>query len=590
MDLKQLIKTRSSNTATSNRPLNIVFATGEVVPYSKTGGLADVSASLSKALARRGHRVTIITPLYRFIDPKANHFAQRLTPLSVPRKAKSQRKLDATLWEHRLDTGVTVIFVDAPEVFHRNDLYGYDGADVEDAVERFSFFSRAIVEFCREMPIPVDVLHLNDWHTALAPVYLEHYYGNEDNITTVMSLHNIAFQGRFSAESFAATGLPKSLLAENELSLEETFVFLKGAIKHCDAVTTVSPTHAKEITAEPGGFGLAAELNQREGGVLGILNGADYTIWSPDHDAYIPVPYTIESLNGKRQNKTALQHELGLPVRPTLPLLGFIGRLTAQKGVDILAVVLKKMLESMESEREGFQVALIGQGESTYAQKFQALAEEFPSRVTFVASYSEEFAHKILAASDILLVPSRFEPCGLTQIYGLKYGTIPIVHATGGLNDTVIDSSKPHSTGFSLEKLNTRTLTQGIEQAVKAYHKHRQWRPMMARAMAMDFSWGQSAIQYEELYYQQMQKRGVSIKGRLSAILESKSEDTESSSDQEPPVDVPTEEHAAHATHAAHSSGDHSLHEGSEPPHVAPSDDINAPPVEAVDGLAVEES
>jgi starch synthase len=534
VDLTKLIKTRATDFSSKGRPLHIAFGTTEVLPFSKTGGLADVAASLPKALANRGHRVAIITPLYKHIDTDEHQMAQRLTVLEVPRKAKSQKKIEVNVWEKRLAQGVDVYFLECDEYFDRDGLYGYDDNDFEDNAQRFAFFSRALVEFCLQMSTPVDVLHLNDWHTALAPVYRNYYYDDELAVPTVLTLHNIAFQGRFPVDDFDATGLPKgTFLDDKELKDGDDIVFLKAGIKHADAVTTVSPTHAEEIRSEEGGFGLDAELRERGDNLRGILNGADYSIWSPETDQYIPIRYDLETLNGKRRDKADLQHSLGLPVRPTLALLGFVGRLTEQKGLDVLIPALRKLLRDLESEREGFQVVIMGEGEQRFQKALEKLQTEFPTRVAFREGYNEELAHKVIAGSDILLVPSRFEPCGLTQIYAMKYGTLPVVHATGGLVDTVKDAEADNGTGFVFDKLTKAQVAKAITRATDKYKHHRQWRPLIMKAMEADFSWARSAAEYEELYYETLEAKG------LPTGIPDPAEDTpEPSTDSEPADDA----------------------------------------------------
>lgn len=502
-DLKKLIRTKNVSDEAQGRRLNILFATAEVAPFSKTGGLADVAASLPKALARRGHRVSILTPLYRHIDPVKQRFSRRLTTLEVPRKAKSQRKIEATVWETRLAAGVNVFFVDCPEYFEREGLYGYDSGDFEDNAERYAFFSRAAVEFARQFTVPVDVLHCQDWHSALAPVYHDYYYRDDlAQVATLLTLHNVAYQGTFDEAQFDATGLPKGTFAsESELFHDGKMNFLKGGILHADKVTTVSPTYADELTEDGGGFGLGDVLRERGDDLVGILNGADYGIWSPETDLHIAVNYDREELNGKRRNKAELQHRMGLPVRPVLPLVSFVGRLTEQKGLDILIPALRRELEGMDDERSGFQMLLLGDGEAKYQEAITKLAEDFPRRVAARVGYDDELAHHFFAGSDVLVVPSHFEPCGLTQIYAMRYGTVPVVHAVGGLADTVTDiDDDPKGTGFVFDEYTTDDLADALARATERYRHHRQWRPLMVRAMEADFSWERSALRYEDLY------------------------------------------------------------------------------------------
>ncbi len=511
-DLTKLIKTKERSSG-SNRPLNILFASTEVAPYSKTGGLGDVAAALPKALAARGHHVSMFTPLYKGLDPVQERFSRRLLPLEIPTKAKTQKKVEAIVWETRMAHGARLFFLDFEEFFDREGIYGYDGGAFEDNAARFAFFSRATVEFARQTSVPVDIMHLNDWHTSLAPVYIRQYYKKElADVKTFLSIHNIAYQGEFDEDELSATGLPKSFASDSQLGHNGKLNFLKGGLLNADMLSTVSPTHADEIRSEEGGHGLHEILQDRTEDLVGIINGVDYHVWSPETDQYIEVRYSPERLNGKRQNKAYLQHEFGLPVRPVLPLLAFIGRLAEQKGIDILVPALRKELKDLESEQDGFQVVFLGQGDPKLRKKIEKLESEFPRRVSAHFGYSEERAHKMIAGSDLLLVPSRFEPCGLTQIYALKYGTLPIVHATGGLVDTVRDADEhADGTGFVFDKFSKAELGKTIRRAVERYRHHRQWRPLLVNAMKQDFGWARSAELYEESYHAAL---GISAEDR----------------------------------------------------------------------------
>ena len=503
MDLTRFISPKKTSSQQERR-LNIVFASSEVAPFSKTGGLGDVSASLPKALGRLGHNVVVITPLYGHLDPEKMRLSRRLQPLEVPRKSKNQAKVEATLWEARLDHGVRVIFVDAPDYFGRDGIYGDGEEDFEDNIHRFAFFSRAVVEFVRAFSLDIDILHCNDWHTALAPIYARHYFEEEfAETTTVLTIHNLAYQGVFEAAEFDATGLPKKYASESELfDSKGRLNFLKGGLLHSDLITTVSEGYAEEIQTTEGGCGLHELLQERSASISGILNGADYSIWSPDIDRHISVRYDVETLNGKRQNKAELQHRLSLPIRPTLPLLAMISRLTEQKGIDILADAVRKLLAELSDERDGFQLVIFGEGQARFRDELEALQQEFPRRVVFLHGYDEATAHRIQAGADVLLVPSRFEPCGLTQIYAMRYGTVPVVHATGGLKDTVIDlrDNPDDGTGFTFLEHSSDALAGAIERATSAYRNYRRWRPLMVRAMEIDFSWAHSARSYESLF------------------------------------------------------------------------------------------
>lgn len=510
MELTNLIRTHR-DTSGAKRPLQILFASSEVAPFSKTGGLGDVAAALPKALARRGHHVSILTPLYKHIKPERYNLCRRLRTLEIPRQGLNRSKLEATIWEGRTDYGVRVFFLDLPELFDREGIYGYDAQGFDDNAERFAIFSRAIVEFARYSPISFDTIHCNDWHTALAPLYAKHYYEQElAQSSFMLTIHNLAYQGVFGQDQYKITGLPQRYQKDQTLLHGDALNFLKAGILYADRITTVSPTYAQEIQTEQGGCGLHEILQSRAEDIEGVLNGADYQIWAPEHDPHIAVRYNAERLNGKRQNKAELQHRFELPVRPTLPLLGFVGRLTEQKGLDLLVPALDRLLSSFQSERDGFQVIFLGDGEAHYQKMLQGLKQRYPKRVGVVVGYQEELAHQIQAGSDILLVPSRFEPCGLTQMYALRYGTLPLVHATGGLADTVVDADAPgnpestpediKSTGFVFHDYSSQAIEQTIARATEQYKHFRRWRPLMIHAMSRDFSWNESAKRYEDLY------------------------------------------------------------------------------------------
>lgn len=509
IDLKKLIRTTDEGTRRADRALNIAFATTEFAPLAKTGGLGDVAAALPKALAARGHRVAVIMPLYKHIDPEQLRFSKRLRSLSVPLKGKSSKTVEAIVWETPVSNGVRLFFIDYKPFFGRDGLYGYDDASFEDNAERFSFFSRAVVEFVRQFGTPFDVLHLNDWHTALAPTYIDTFYKKELRVATVLTVHNVAFQGAFDATKFNATGLTKA--AQPVVTNGDGINFLKAGITTAMAITTVSPTYAKEIRTKEFGCGLEDIFEQRKDALTGILNGVDYTLWSPEVDHHIDVRFSEETLNGKRRNKAQLQHDFKLPIRPTLPLLAFVGRMTEQKGLDILIPALRELLEGFDDEQTGFQVVFLGEGESTYEKQVEELATEFPRRVGCHIGYSDDIAHRIIASADMIVVPSRFEPCGLTQIYAMRYGTLPIVHATGGLVDTVIDAdaSEEIGTGFVFNKYDRTDLRKAIERAASQYRSHRRWRPLMVNAMQQKFSWDASARDYEETYYRALGERGL---------------------------------------------------------------------------------
>ena len=514
MDFSQFLTDSLEDDGVEGNRRNILFASAEVAPFAKTGGLGDVAAAFPKALAKLGDGASVFVPLYKHLDPEELKLSRRLRTLKVPRKGKNQEQAEATIWEGRLDHGVRIFFVENDEFFGHEGIYGYEGEDDADSAARWAFFGRAIVEFARQFSVPVDLIHCNDWHTSLAPVYRDHYYEDElGEVPMVFTIHNLGYQGRFPTELFDETGLPQSYESDDELVHDGDINYMKGGILHTDKLTTVSPTYAKEIQTEEYGHGLHEVIASRGDDFLGILNGADYTVWSPSTDSFIPVRYDIEGLNGKRRNKAELQHEFDLAIRPAVPLLGFVGRLTDQKGLDILIPAVRQLLSEIEDPREGFQAVFLGTGDEEYARQLEELAEEYPRLVGTCIDYDERLAHLYQAGCDMLLIPSRYEPCGLTQLYAMKYGTLPVVHATGGLADTVVDvdADKPNSTGFVFGDYSSDALTSTLRRALERYSHYRKWRPLMERAMKQNFSWTKSARSYQELY-NRMLGRGESEK------------------------------------------------------------------------------
>lgn len=512
MDLEQLIEQTETSGSDFEGQRNVLVASAEVAPFTKTGALGDVAGALPKALAKNGDQVAVLTPLYDHLEPDRMHLARRLRPLTVPRRGKSQEQVEATLWEGRLDHGVRIFFVECDEYFSGDHVYDYETEGGADAAGRWSFFARAVVEFTRQFSIPTEVVHLNDWHTALAPVYRDHYYDTELGDTPfVLTIHNLGHQGTFDEDAFDETGLPQSHLDDDELLYDGDLNFLKAGLEHADALTTVSPTYAEEIQTEEHGQGLDDIVSRRADDLRGILNGADYSVWSPPADKFIPVRYDIDDLNGKRQNKAELQHEFDLAIRPSIPLVGFIGRLNDRKGLDILLPAIEQMLEAIDDPREGFQAVFLGEGSDEYENRIEELADTHDRWVGAHIGYDEELAHLYQAGCDILTVPSRYEPCGLTQLYALKYGTLPVVHETGGLADTVVDveHDEPSSTGFVFDDYSVDALRSALERAVGRHSNYRQWRPLMERAMERDFSWSTSARQYRELYDERLNSSDV---------------------------------------------------------------------------------
>jgi starch synthase len=470
--------------------LNILLAASEVVPYAKTGGLADVGGALPKALARLGHNVRVVMPRYKLEKIEAS--GERLPEdLAVPFNFGERR---VAVYVDRSGE-VPVYFIDAPEYFSRAKLYGES-----DDIERFGFFSRAVLEFAKALDERFDIIHLNDWMTGLVPAYLKTVYAADPAFTTTRTLftvHNLAFHGLFSPDKLPALGLPGWIYrAEGGIEFYNLASALKSGLVFSDAVSTVSPRYAAEIQTPEFGEKFDGLLRARQNDLFGILNGVDYDEWNPATDRYIASPYSISDLSGKEECKRDLLRAFGLPEEIDRPVIGCISRLSNQKGFDLILPIANHMLD------RGVNFVLLGSGEETYERAFQALRDSRRSQVGVYLGFSNELAHKIEAGADMFLMPSRFEPCGLNQMYSLKYGTVPIVRAAGGLDDTIenFDSATLRGTGFKFLGYDPARLLSKIQEALTVYDEPDQWRALMLNGMRADFSWDASARHYVELY------------------------------------------------------------------------------------------
>jgi starch synthase len=470
--------------------LNILLAASEVVPYAKTGGLADVAGALPKAVARLGHNVRVVMPRYKLERIEA--ITERLPgELSVP----------FNFGEHRVAvyvdrTGeVPVYFIDAPEYFSRAKLYGED-----DDPERFAFFSRAVLELAKALGERFDIIHLNDWMTGLVAAYLKTVYAGDpafDGTKTLFTVHNLAFAGLFRPDQLQKFGLPDWIhRTDGGIEFYNLASALKAGLVFSDAISTVSPRYAAEIQTPEFGEKFDGLLRARRNDLFGILNGVDYDEWNPETDKYIAANYSVSDLSGKQECKRDLLSVFGLPEKLDRPLIGCISRLSDQKGFDLILSIADRMLD------QGAAFVLLGSGEEVYERAFQALREARRPQVGVYLGFSNELAHKIEAGADMFLMPSRFEPCGLNQMYSLKYGTVPIVRAAGGLDDTIenFDSTSLRGNGFKFHEYDSERLLETIIEALRVYSKQDLWRTLMLNGMRADFSWTRSARQYVELY------------------------------------------------------------------------------------------
>ena len=486
--------------------MRVCFATTECVPFAKTGGLADVSGALPKALAARGAQVKVFLPLYQQIRVFDHGFVHcdDLGAMHVP---LGPHTIPFHTWYgHLPGSGAEVYLIDCPAFFHRDRIY--DGA-FPDEDARFIFFQHAILRVLQRYGWAPDVIHCNDWATALLPALVRTAYGWDAlfrHTATVCSIHNIAYQGRFSPEAVHLAGLSYDhFYPGGPLELDGTCCFLKAGIAFADLVSTVSPTYAREIQTPEHGADLDGILRARHADLYGILNGIDPDVWNPATDPHLARPYSADALGGKTANKQALLDEVGLPFDERVPVFGLIARLTAQKGIDLLQPILQPILEQGPA-----QFVFLGSGEDRFEDFFRWAAATYPDRVAAYVGYNDRLAHRIEAGCDAFLMPSRYEPCGLNQMYSLAYGTVPVVRATGGLADTVRDAdAHPHDgNGFAFHDYQGYALHDAIDRARRRFQDPAAWRALQRRGMAEDFSWSTSAGHYLHLYRHAAARRG----------------------------------------------------------------------------------
>lgn len=473
----------------------ILFVSSEAVPYIKTGGLADVVGSLPKYFDRNEYDVRVMLPKYACMDAT---FLPNLRFVCHFYVNLNWRKQYVGILESEY-RGIHYYFVDNEFYFAGSSPYN----NIYEDVEKFAYFSKAVLASLPYIDYAPDVIHCHDWQTGLVPVYLHTAFGDDNfyaGIKTVFSIHNLKFQGRWRIrEVIDITGLPEQIFNDKELESYGEANYLKGGVVYADAVTTVSPSYANEITTQEGGEGLHGLMNARRNVLHGILNGIDYDEFNPQTDPYIESNFSSKSvLSGKKANKVALQKELGLPVRESAFVIGIVSRLTEQKGFDLVSYIMDDLVSQLD-----VQIVILGTGESKFENVFHHFHSQYPDKVSAYIGYSEEKAHKIYASADAFLMPSLFEPCGLSQMMSMRYGTIPIVRETGGLKDTVqaYNEYENTGTGFSFCNFNADDMKYVVEYAYHVFRDEKKaWEDMMQRAMAQDFSWNKSAGEYEKLY------------------------------------------------------------------------------------------
>ncbi len=473
---------------------NILLVSSEAVPYIKTGGLADVVGSLPKYFDKEKYDVRVFIPKYQCMKEE---FKKELKFVCHFYVNLNWRKQYVGILKTKRD-GITYYFVDNEFYFAGENPYN----NIYEDVEKFAYFSKAVLEALPNIEFCPDVIHCNDWQTGLIPVFLKTVFGSDNyyaNIKTVFSIHNMKFQGRWKIREIVdITGLPEHIFNSNELEFYGEANYLKGGVVYADEITTVSPNYAVKVTTPEGGEGLDGLMLERRRHLSGILNGIDYDEYNPQKDEFISEHFSKTDLSGKAKNKKNLQEKNGLSVDENAFLIGIVSRLTHQKGFDLVNYVMEEMLSTMN-----VQFVILGTGEYKFEESFTYFNNKYPDRVSTNIGYSEELAHEIYAGCDAFLMPSLFEPCGLSQMISMRYGTIPIVRETGGLKDTVInyDESANTGTGFTFSEFNAHEMMNAIKIAESVFrNKQADWKAMIRRAMEEDFSWDLSAKKYEELY------------------------------------------------------------------------------------------
>jgi starch synthase len=477
--------------------LRICQAASEVTPFAKTGGLGDVAAGLSRALGKQGHDVRVFLPFYARVAKQDHRFVAVDFLRDVDIRLGSRELRYSVLTTKLPQSDVDVYFVHCPALYHHDSVYSGDW----DEYLRYALLTRATLDCCQRMGWAPDVVHVHDWHTALAPVYLKTIYSWDRlfaRTRSVLTLHNLAYQGVFSSQIVEELGLAghAAMLYQEDLA-QGRVSFLKSGLLYADVLTTVSRTYGREIQTPEFGFGLDPMLRARADHLVGIVNGVDYGEWSPESDPYLPHTFSKEKLEGKAAMKKALLEKVGLPHREGAAVLGIVTRLTAQKGLDLLFDTLPEFLYHRD-----IRLVALGTGEERYEQFLSWLQVSFPGKVWYFRGYSEELAHWIEAGSDLFLMPSRYEPCGLNQMYSLRYGTPPIVRRTGGLADTVEpwNPVAKKGTGFLFDHFTPEGLRWAIDTALKAFEDRDAWKALMKNGMERDFSWERQVALYEELY------------------------------------------------------------------------------------------
>jgi starch synthase len=493
--------------------MKIALISPEAIPYSKTGGLADVAGTLFREYSRMGLNVSLFVPLYKTTAARFADFltdtgvtinvtvgseSNRCRLFSIPAKKSSGENIGA------------VYFISNEKYFGRNEFYGTSAGDYPDNAARFAFFSKAVLGICKRLGLTFDILHCNDWQTALIPLYVKTLYQQEPlfkNTRTIFTIHNLGYQGIFPPADIELTGLGKDIFTPEGIEFYGNVNFMKAGIIAADMVTTVSPTYAKEILTPEYGFGLDGLLRTRKGSLYGVLNGIDYNEWNPAEDSALPASYSAANLLGKKKCKQDLISHCSFTGRPEAPVLSLIGRLSGQKGIELITDSIKDLM------RKGLKLFILGKGEAKFEKLLLEYASRYPGDIYLKLGFDDRLAHLAYAGSDIFLMPSLYEPCGLGQMIAMRYGTLPVAFNTGGLSDSIIAArggadiirtDNNNINGFLFNEHTPASFLAETESALQSYGKRSAWGKLIRNAMSADFSWAKSANRYIELYKEAM--------------------------------------------------------------------------------------
>ena len=484
--------------------LKILIVSPEVQPFAKTGGLGDISQALPVALKKMGHDVRVIMPKYGSVDWSENACRKLdLPPMAIP---IGSEMVQGNLYEASLDNALPIYFVECGLYFDRKNLYGEDGREYPDNAERFIFFSRAALEACKSLEFQPDIIHCGDWQTGLICAYLKSIYAQDPffkKTASVFSIHNLGFQGNYPSALFPLTGLPPELFTMHGVEFYGAFSMLKAGLVYADAIATVSQTYRREIMNPENGCGMDGVLRSRKKDFYGILNGANYAEWDPRHDALIAKKYHPGAMQGKSVCKNALRKTTGLTIKKTQPLICMVTRLSQQKGLDLVMKGFDELLAG------GAAFILLGSGEPVYEKFFLRQSQRYPQKFFCKIGFNEELAHQIIAGSDILLMPSEYEPCGLTQMHAMKYGTAPLVRSIGGLRETVkaFDLKTKKGSGFKFLPLELKYFLKSFRKAESVFKDQNLWRQLVANCMAENFDWDKAAGHYARIYRKALRNR-----------------------------------------------------------------------------------